>query len=377
MIKDYLKRALTFVKEIFTKNLYLKLFYLLLIVFLCYAPSFCQHTKITTPSQDAYELKELAQCIETEAELRHFEHKYHEMELAYRNRYDGAMAIKFRLMTQSIAEEAAARRDGFRQMEDAELKAEQILTSTLDDMDAAWQIDIQSKEEAYDSYCEILDDVVSCHMSMRAKILESGIYYERVAAAGYPEDMLDEHSAIVAEAEAIMEELAECQNRARHYNLAYRLQYGESFPKSLLLERYIAAFDGNYSRISKGVEYGDVEFIVELLGLVETEDEYNQVKTIKDKIYDAYMAEGTAGKGNATLYNDKLEKSMTEVEQRVKLSSMFEINKSAFDAAVKDKESIWDDFKAKEAVDAAETEALLEGLSFDSTSEVDFEYLDF
>lgn len=377
MGQNYIKNALTFVKEIFTKNLYLKLFYLLLIVFLCYAPSFCQHTKITTPSQDAYELHELAQCIETEAELRHFEHKYHEMELAYRNRYNGAAAIKFRLMTQSIAEEAAARRDGFRQMEDAELKAEQTLIATLDDMDAAWQISIPSKEKALESYCKILDKLVASHMSMRAKLLEAGIHYEKVAAAGYPEDMLNKQSAIEAEAEAIMASLATCRDDARHYNLAYRLQTGESFPKSLLLQRYLDAFDGNYSRISKGVEYGDVEFIVELLGLVESEAELEQVLATKKAIYDAYMAEGDAGMGNADLFEAKLKKPIEAVKANMLLNADFEYYRGEFQSVAADKDAMWDRIKAKEAADAAAAEVLLNDLSFESTSEGDYSYLDF
>lgn len=373
MRQNYLKNALTFVKEIFTTNLYLKLFYLLIIVFLCYAPSFCQHTKITTPSKDAYELKELAQTIETEEELRYFEHKYHEMELAYRTRHNGATAIKFRLMTQSIAEEAAARRDAFRQMEDAEIKAEQLLTSTLDDMDAAWQIKISSKEAALASYTKIVDKLVATHMSMRAKLREAGIHYEKVAAAGYPEDMLNKQSAIEAEAEEIMSTLAKYRNDVRHYNLAYRLKYNESFPSSILLQRYVEVFDNNYCRISKGVEYGDVEFIVELLGLAESQAEFDQVVATKQAIFDAYMAEGDAGVGNATLFEDKLKTPIEEAEAGLKQSAQFEEAKSKFDVAAGDKDGVWERFKAKEAAAMVN----VEDISFDDTSEGDYSYLDF
>lgn len=353
MKQSNIKRALTFVKEIFTKNIYLKLFYLALIIFLCYAPTFCNHTKITTPSKDAYMLYEMAQGVETEEELRSFEHKYHEMELAYRQRYNGATAIKFRLMTQSIAEEAWARRDAFRQMEDAEFNAEQQLQTILDDMDAAWQIEITSKQKAYATYCEILDDLVATHMSMRAKLLESGLYYIEVAAADYPEDMLDKHAAIKAEAEDLMSKLAEYRDEARHFNLAYRLKFNESFPNSMLLERYVAAFDGKYARISKGVEYGDAEYIIELLDLADSYEDIDSVIAVKDAIYDAYMAEGESGQGDAYLFESDLEQPIDDARARIGQETSFEQTQADFSAIVADKDAIWNNFREKEREAAA------------------------
>ena len=82
------KRVKTALKELFTKNKKLKLAYLCIVIFLFYAPSMCSHTKITTPAQDAYKLYQMAQCFETEAELRSIEKLCNEMEIAYQNSYN-------------------------------------------------------------------------------------------------------------------------------------------------------------------------------------------------------------------------------------------------------------------------------------------------
>ena len=142
MKQNTTKRVLAAIKGFFTKNKGLKLCYLFIIFFLCYAPSFCEHTKITTPSRDAYQLYIDAQGIETEVELQAWERKYQEMELEYSKRYNGATAIKFRTMTQHIAKEAGDRRAKFGAMELAEANAEQYLATQLAYYDAAWQIKI-------------------------------------------------------------------------------------------------------------------------------------------------------------------------------------------------------------------------------------------
>ena len=337
MKKDFFKRVRGVIKDFFTKNKALKLFYILVVLFLCYAPSFCNHTKITTPSRDAYYLYELAQGVETEAELRSLEHTYHEMELAYRQRYNGATAIKFRLMTQHIIKEAWARRDSFRTMEDAEANAEVALTTTLDDLDAAWQIDVPSKEKAYKTYISILDDVVSTHMKMRKNITKSIEYYKEVADADYPEDMLATHKAIDDDTKSLAESLAEYHIQVRQYNIAYKLKYNEVFSNTLLLERYIAAFDGNYTRINKGVDYGDVEFIVELLNLAGNQSELDKVNDVKNAIYDAYIADELDG--DANLFTTKLEDACNNASERIAAVENFEYNKSFFEGI--DWEAFW------------------------------------
>jgi hypothetical protein len=352
MKQSFFNRAKGFIKDFFTKNKGLKLLYVLIVVFLCYAPSFCNHTKITTPSRDAYHLYELAQCVETEAELRNLEHEYQEMELAYRQRYNGATAIKFRLMTQHIVEDAAARRDCFRTMEDAEANAELALTSTLDDLDAAWQIDIPSKEEAYDNYTSILDDIVSTHMKMRANITESIEYYKEVADADYPEDMLATHKAIEDETKSLAEALLEYHTQARQYNIAYKLKYDEMFSNALLLERYLAAFDGNYTRINKGVDYGDVEFVIELLNLASNRDELNKVSEVKNTIHEAYIAD--AQDGDAALFNKKLEDVWSEAEARIVAVETFEYNKADFESI--DWDAFWNKISAPEPTTAVAEE---------------------
>lgn len=322
------RKARTFIKDIFTKNKTLKIFYLLVIIFLCVAPSMRGLAKITTPSRDAYHLYELAQGVETEAELRNFEHTYHEMELAYRQCYDGATAIKFRLMTQSIAEGAALRREGFRTIEDAIANAEQTLTTSLDDRDAAWQVVIPSQEEALVAYNKILDNIVNTHMSMRSMIVESIKYYEKVQAANYPQDMLNKHTAIADEIAQIEDKLNDYRVEARQYNIAYGMKYGQTFSNSLLLQRYIDAFDGNYTRINAGVGYGDVEYVMELLELATNHDELQQIEGIQETIHSAFIADGQDG--YAMMFTERLKEPAEKAFTRVDKLDEYEYYKSGF-----------------------------------------------
>lgn len=345
------------IKEIFTKNKLLKLFYLVLIAFLCYAPSFCQHAEITTPAQDTYYLNELAQGIETQEELIHFYKKYQEMEIAYSTRYNGATAIKFRAMTSDVFDLAGARREVFSQMEANEQMAEQTLTATLNDLDAAWQIEIASKEEALKHYNSILDDIVATHMAMRAKIIEAGKYYDEVAAAGYPQSMLDTHAAIVAESEALGQKLAEHHDRARHYGIAYDLKFGESFPKSLLLERYLDAFDGKCTRINEGDDYGDVEYVAELLGLISTQEELQRIETdVVEVISAAYDADGQHGR--AIKFRGDLNEHWVAAEDYLYEVERLEYAIADFEYTISDKDAIWESISADRAAVEAPTESV-------------------
>jgi hypothetical protein len=276
-----MKRVLTLLKELFTKNKKLKFIYLVITVLLCYLPSMCNHVKITTPSQDAYKLQQMAQCIESEEELRSLEVLCNEMENAYRNSYDGAMAIKFRLMTGSAIEEAGARREAFRTMEDAEKRAEIAFEALMADLDAAWQIEIASEEEAYKAYDKLAQACVDTHMAMRATMMDLNIASNITIENNYAQEYMDNEKAIKREIASLEKELAECNAEAKHYNLAYRLKFGKTLPNSILLEKYLKAFNGQYTRVNAGEGYGDVEYVIELLNLA---DSYDDISTIESQV---------------------------------------------------------------------------------------------
>ena len=289
-------------KRLFTKDKKLKLTYLFIVIFLCYAPSMCSHTKITTPAQDAYQLQQMAQCIESEGELRKLEVLCNEKEQAYRQSYNGAKAMQFRLMTQPIIEEAAIRREGFRLLEDAEAHMSDEFTTLMADMDAAWQITISSEDEALKEYTKRVKACVNAHMKMRAKLIESSKFSEVVMEYNYAEEVNSLQSVLEDEYTTLANERLEYDAKVRHYNLAYRIKYGKVFPNSILLNEYIDAFNlfsvdryidmsktkkylgdkdmsQKHTRLNAGFEYGDAEFINELLGMVETYDELDRVQS--------------------------------------------------------------------------------------------------
>ena len=297
MKQNTTKRVLAAIKGFFTKNKGLKLCYLFIIFFLCYAPSFCEHTKITTPSRDAYQLYIDAQGIETEAELQAWERKYQEMELEYSKRYNGATAIKFRIMTQHIAKEAGDRRAKFGAMELAEANAEQYLATQLADYDAAWQIKIGTEEQASKEYAKLLDKVVATHMKVRAAVIEASEFSAKVMEENYTQEQLDKQTALEKSVEELVSKLDEQRLEASQYNLAYRLKYNKLFSDTMLLQRYIAAFDGKNTRYSHSgdKEYGDVMYLAELYSLVGSEEELAEVDKVKEQILEAYRNGVMAG----------------------------------------------------------------------------------
>ena len=322
------KRVKTALKELFTKNKKLKLAYLCIVIFLFYAPSMCSHTKITTPAQDAYKLYQMAQCFETEAELRSIEKLCNEMEIAYQNSYNGAVAMKFRLMTQSIIDEASKRREGFRAMEEAEANAELTLANLFADLDAAWQINIPSEEEAQKQYDKLAQICVDTHMAMRAKLIESGKIYEEAQKNNYRQDILNKHTAVVNEFKALEQQVIKHNATARHYNLAYRLKFGKEFPKSTLLNKYIAAFDGRYTRINAGVAYGDAEYIIELVGMAES---FNDMDRIQYDIVDVIVAkyqEDYPNEGYDGMLKLKIQDAIDEAYTRIENDMTFKLLQS-------------------------------------------------
>ena len=341
-----MRRVLTALKELFTKNKKLKFGYLILVFFLCYAPSMCSHTKITTPSQDAYMLYEMAQGVESEAELRQLEILCNEMEIAYRNSYDGAMAIKFRLMTQPVIDEAAARREAFRAMEDAEVKAEVAFNTLLSDLDAAWQIEITSEEEAYKEYDILAQACVDTHMAMRAKLIELNVASIVTIQNNYKQEYLDREKAIQKEIKALEDKLAECNANANHFNLAYSLKYNKMLPNSILLNKYIDAFDGRYTRVNAGEVYGDVEYVAELLSLASTYDDIYLIETsvidvIAEKYREDFKTEDANEIGYDGMFLEKTRLVVDDAYASVEARSQFEQLPADMEAIIDVYNTMW------------------------------------
>ena len=373
------KRVKTALKELFTKNKKLKLAYLCIVIFLFYAPSMCSHTKITTPAQDAYKLYQMAQCFETEAELRSIEKLCNEMEIAYQNSYNGAVAMKFRLMTQSIIDEASKRREGFRAMEEAEANAELTLANLFADLDAAWQINIPSEEEAQKQYDKLTQICVDTHMAMRAKLIESGKIYEEAQKNNYRQDILNKHTAVVNEFKTLEQQVIKHNATARHYNLAYRLKFGKEFPKSTILNKYIAAFDGRYTRINAGVAYGDAEYIIELVGMAES---YNDMDLIQYDIVDVIVAkyqEDYPNEGYDGMLKLKIQDAIDEAYTRINNDMTFKQLQGDMDYIIEALDAKWctdenTECEAPaeatvEAVECAECEAPAEAVMETATEE--------
>lgn len=324
------KRVLAAIKGFFTKNKALKLCYLFIIIFLFYAPSFCEHTKITTPARDAYYLYEEAQCIETEADLLNWECKRQAMELEYSKRYNGAMAIKFRIMTEHIYQEVANRRDSFRVMETAEYNAEQNLATKLSNLGAAWQIKIGSENEALTEYTALLDKIVATHMELRAAVIEASEYSAKVMDGDYTQTQLNKQQEYKKRVNNLVAELADYRSDACQYNLAYKLKYRKSFSNSMLLQRYIDAFDGKNTRYSHSgdEEYGDVVYLAELYSLVGSQEELDKVEEIKHQILDAYRNSVMSGdastvENEVTVYYDAALAHLAELEEIKSCSDYF------------------------------------------------------
>lgn len=333
------KRVLAAIKGFFTKNKSLKLFYLLLIFLLCYGPSLCSHTKITTPSRDAYQLYVDAQGIETEAELLAWEKKYQEMELEYLKRYGGDEAIQFRTMTENIHNEASKRRDGFRTMEDAEYAAEMALVQKLDDLDAAWNIDIKSEEHAAKTYEMMLNRLVHNHMKLRDAIIVASEYSNKVMAENYTQAQLEHQQSLDKKADDLLVMVNTSREELRRYNLAYKMKFGKSFANELLLNRYLDAFDGRYTRYSHTAgAYGDVVYLAELYNLVCTTDEMKKVDDVKDQIINGYIMAGD----NASVINikDPIEAYRAETNDRIAVINQFNWDSADFKSI--DWDGYWD-----------------------------------
>lgn len=115
----------------------------LLVVSYLYEPS----VEITNPEQDAQMISLKAQVIRTEADLRELEKLAYEYEMAYRENYNGATAMYFKSLCEPILVKAGDRRDKIRAKEDELRAAQNEFNKRLNDLDAAWRMELGSDEE--------------------------------------------------------------------------------------------------------------------------------------------------------------------------------------------------------------------------------------
>lgn len=115
----------------------------LLVVSYLYEPS----VEITNPEQDAQKISLKAQVIRTEADLRELEKLAYEYEMAYRENYNGATAMYFKSLCEPILVKAGDRRDKIRAKEDELRAAQNEFNKRLNDLDAAWCMELGSDEE--------------------------------------------------------------------------------------------------------------------------------------------------------------------------------------------------------------------------------------
>lgn len=182
--------------------------------------------KITTPQKDAKHIAELAEIIESEADLRAVEKLATKYELAYRHSTDGATAMKFKNLVEPILIAAGERRDSFRAAEDYLAEQKKAFNDKLDVLDAAWQLTLTTATEdrakvvANNSAIEDAENTIA-----ELTVHKEALGFE-VVDKGYPEDLLAEIGKVedaITEQKRTIEEL-EYQNTIIH--TAYQLQRG-------------------------------------------------------------------------------------------------------------------------------------------------------
>ena len=124
------------------KRLFAKIAAYAVVVILLLLATKCDHgVKITTPQRDAKRIAELAELVESEADLRAVEKLATKYELAYRKSINGAAAMKFKRLAEPALIAAGDRRDAFRETEDYLLAQQTQLNDKLSLLDAAWRLE--------------------------------------------------------------------------------------------------------------------------------------------------------------------------------------------------------------------------------------------
>lgn len=185
----------------------------------------CDHgVKITTPQRDAKRIAELAENVESEADLRAVEKLAMQYELAYRKSINGATAMKFKRLAEPALIAAGERRDAFREAEDYLLAQQTQLNDMLDLMDAAWQLTLTTAEEQLseiDANNNAIAEVEAAIAELTAKKEQLGF---EVVDKGYPEELLAEIGKVEDEISANEKRIGKLQRANTVIEYAYKLQ---------------------------------------------------------------------------------------------------------------------------------------------------------
>lgn len=229
----------------------------------------CDHgVKITTPQRDAKRIADLAENVESEADLRAVEKLATQYELAYRNSINGATAMKFKRLAEPALIAAGERRDAFREAEDYLLAQQTQLYDKLDLMDAAWQLTLTTAEEQLteiDANNESIDEVKLTVAELIAKKEQLGF---EVVDKGYPEDLLAEIGKVEDEISANEKRITELQRSNAIIEYAYKLQQGVDIyslaaPETTTIEEVVLETDATEEAVletnATDVEADDME----------------------------------------------------------------------------------------------------------------------
>lgn len=209
------------------KKLFAKIAAYAVVVILLLLATKCDHgVKITTPQRDAKRIAELAELVESEADLRAVEKLATKYELAYRKSISGAAAMKFKRLAEPALIAAGDRRDAFRETEDYILAQQTQLNDKLSLLDAAWQLPLTTAEEQL-SEIQANNNAIA---EMEATLAELTSKKEQlgfeVVDKGYPEELLAEIGKVEDEISANEKRISELQRANTVIEYAYKLQQG-------------------------------------------------------------------------------------------------------------------------------------------------------
>ena len=187
---------------------------------------------LTTPEKDAQIIVSKVPLVRTEEDLRNLEILSYEYEKAYEEKFDGATALYFRSLVEQALIEAAERRDQFREEEDYLAEQESLYSQHLDDIDKAWNLNLQSLG-GIGATIRNNDEQIAVY-NYRIEILTEQKSYlaDMVVKSNYAESTLEEWDVVNQRIEILKDSIMMIDHDTRIIKLAYRLQYGEEWSNS-------------------------------------------------------------------------------------------------------------------------------------------------
>ena len=209
------------------KRLFAKIAAYAVVVILLLLATKCDHgVKITTPQRDAKRIAELAELVESEADLRAVEKLATKYELAYRKSINGAAAMKFKRLAEPALIAAGDRRDAFRETEDYLLAQQTQLNDKLSLLDAAWQLPLTTAEEQLSEIQANNNAIAEMETTLAELTSKKEQLGFEVVDKGYPEELLAEIGKVEDEISANEKRISELQRANTVIEYAYKLQQG-------------------------------------------------------------------------------------------------------------------------------------------------------